>query len=218
MNALLRSNALRRWTIQAFSLIELLVTVAILSIMLALTVPPISQLMRSSGIATAGDQLLTTLSQARQIAASRNRTVEVRFYRYVESNDPPQGRFRAVQLFLIEPSAQGSTTQTASRKLTLPSNTYLSPTAALSSLIQPTPRNPRRTGSQLALPISPSGLNYDAASFQIFPDGTTNLPLDQISFVTIISTHTPDDQVTAPENFATIIIQPTSGKAQLRRP
>lgn len=200
-----------------FSLIELLTVIAIIGIMLALVAPPAAQVMRASGMAIAGDQVLSALAQARQTAISQNRTVEVRFYKYTDASDPTGGRFHASQAFVLEPGAQGITTNPVGRKVTLPSTTYIAATPALSSLLDST-ATLRKTGAVLGQSIPPCGLNYEAATFRIYPDGSTSITNSLPMFLTVVPANTPDDASTPPANYATIVIQPLSGKAQLHRP
>lgn len=210
-------DASSRRILRGFSLIELLVVIAILGIVLALGVPAAGQLMRASGMANAGDQILTALSLARQNAISRNRTVEVRFYKYIDAADPQGSRFHAVQSFVREPGTNGFTATPIGRKITLPSTTYISTTATLSSLLDPAAA-PRSTGTALGQSISPCGLDYEAAIFRIYPDGSTSITNSLPVFVTVVPANIPDDTATPPPNYATVVLQPTTGKAQLHRP
>lgn len=204
-------------TTRAFSLIELLSVIAILAITLVLTVPPATQILRASNIGNGGDQVVTALAQARQSAMARNRTVEVRFYKYAETGDPEEGRFHGLQTFVVEPSAQGASTNALGRKVTLPPATYLSATPALSSLLDPVAA-PVKTGAALNVSVPPCGLAYTAATFQFYPDGSTSLPAGTPLFLTLVPSDTPDTATTPPLNFATIVLQQASGKTQLHRP
>lgn len=118
-----------------------------------------------SGMVNAGDQLQATLSHARQLAAACNRTVEVRFYKYTGPAIPspnPEGRFYALQLFLIDPTAQGTTTVGTGRKVTLPNTVHLVSTCELSSLLDPS------ISTHVAGPTlgssQPCGTNYTATT------------------------------------------------------
>jgi uncharacterized protein (TIGR02596 family) len=205
---------------RGFSLVELLVVIAILGILLALAAPPISSVMRASGVTNAGDQFMATLSQARQTAIARNRTVEVRLYQYVDpdaSQEPAEGRFRSMQLFLIESMTQENGAAPIGRAIHFAGSTYLAPNAALSSLLDSSIR-PSTTGTALGHSISPCGLNYRAKIIRFYPDGSTDLPSDRLMFLTLVPENTPSTAATPPENFATIVVQPSTGKAQLHRP
>lgn len=212
-------SASGRLAAPAFSLIELLAVIAILGVLLALVVPAAGSLMRSSGMTNAGDQLLATLSQARQLAMARNRTVEVRLYKYSDPSLPSQpagGQFRAIQLFLLETTPSGVTTNAAGRKVTVPAAAYIASHPSLSSLLAPTATS-TVTGAALGQPVPPCGLDYTANTFRIYPDGSTSLPATAPLFLTIVPANAPDD-ATLPENYATIVLQPTTGKGQLYRP
>jgi uncharacterized protein (TIGR02596 family) len=201
----------------AFSLIELLTVIAILSILLALAIPPISQVMKSADLTNAGDQIVSTLSLARHTAISRNRAVEVRFYKYAETADPADGRFHAMQLFFLEPSSGGTTATSIGRKISFPSTVYISSTAILSSLMDPTVTT-QASGASLNQSIPTQGKNYQAASFRFYPDGSTNLPSNRPLFLTVVPSNTEDTATSLPANYATIVIQKATGKAQIHRP
>jgi uncharacterized protein (TIGR02596 family) len=211
---------------QGFSLIELLVVVAILGILAALTLPAITGVMSSSGLASAADQAFSILSQARQLAVAKNRTVEVRIYKYADAGRPGQpadGRFQAMQLFVIEPSPQGTTTNSVGRKMNLPASVYVASSPALSPALDPS-KSAHKTGAELSQSLSPCGLNYTAALLRFHPDGSLSLPPPAAPlgtaplFLTLVPSTTPDASTSPPENFATIMLQPVSGKARLHRP
>jgi len=203
-----------------FTLVELLAVLAILAILLALAIPPSVALLTASGVSNAGDQMLSSLSLARQIATSRNRAVEVRLYRYhdpARAGQPAEGRFQAIQLFLIEPTPSGTSTNAASRKQSLPANAYIASDPALSSLLDPARFTPV-PGSELGQTVPPVGTNYSAVRFRFRPDGSTTLPSDTPMYLTMVPATTPDTASAPPANFATIVLQASSGKASLHRP
>lgn len=205
---------------RGISLIELLAVVAILGILLALAAPPFSALLRSSDVANAGDQLLSALSQARQTAVSRNRTVELRIYRYVDSSlpqEPPAGRFRSVQLFAVGRIPPENAPEPLGRVIKLPPSTSISESASLSSILDPASR-PLASGASLGHPIAPCGLDYQAAVIRFFPDGSTDLPGASPVFLTVVPATAGENHSGPPENFATVVIQTGTGKARLHRP
>lgn len=177
-------------------------------------------MMRASELGNAGDQVLTSLSQARQTAISRNRIVEVRLYKYSDPSkdqEPADGRFRSMQLFPIDPLGPSGTPAPLGGMLHFAGSTYIASNAQLSSLVDPVAR-PTVTGAALGQPIPPYGLAYQAATFRFYPDGSTDLPIDRPWFLTLVPDITLDTITTPPENFVTIVIQPTTGKAKLHRP
>lgn len=211
-----------RTDVRAFSLVELMAVVAIIALLMALAVPSLGNLIRATEITQGADQLQAAFSQARQIAIARNRTVELRIYRYrdpSQPSDPETGRFRAVQSFVMESTPESTIRQPVSRILRLPRSVYLScsKNLELSSLLNPA-RVPQTSGAELKHPISPVELNYMAARIQFFPDGSSNLDVRAKAFLTIVPATTADDTGSPPANFATLLVQPLSGKTRIFRP
>jgi uncharacterized protein (TIGR02596 family) len=210
-------NSPRPPFLRGFSLLELLTVIAVMAIAVALIAAPFTQIVRASGLGHAGDQILATLSQARQIAAARNRTVEVRFYKYVDASQPTEGRFHAMQLFVVETAAQGTTTNAVARSQTMPATVFIASGTALSSLLDPAVTTPT-AGSALGVKIPSCGLNYSASTFRIYPDGSTSFTNAQPKFLTVVPSNTPDEATVPPANYATIVLEPSNGKARLHRP
>jgi uncharacterized protein (TIGR02596 family) len=210
-------TAARKAHRRGFSLIELLTVVVILLITLSLTVPAISDILKASSLTNAGEQVISTLNIARQTAIALNRTVEVRIYRYELPGETTPGRFRGIQAFVLEQSENGDSSIPIGRKAALPSRICITANPSLSSLLDPATTS-QSTGNELSFPISPSGLDYEAAKFRFFPDGSTNLPNTHPHFLTLVHENTTDSISNPPENFATILIDRTTGKIQLHRP
>ncbi len=76
----------------AFSLIEVLVVVAVAAILMALAVPATSNLMAANNVTRAGQQLNDQIALARQLASTRGQSVRVVFYK------PDSTNFSAIQL------------------------------------------------------------------------------------------------------------------------
>ena len=97
-----------RVTSRGFSLIELLVVCSIIALVVGFTVPAATTLIRGSQLTQAAQAVSDQISLARQQALSKNRPVEVRFYRFGDrespgenSEDPESGKYRAMQCFEI---------------------------------------------------------------------------------------------------------------------
>ena len=201
-------------SLAGFSLLELLMVLSIMGIVMAMVIPIGGNFLRSSELSQAGDQLVSTLSYARQTAIARNRAVEVRFFNYA---DPPSsaGHFRAIQAFLIE---SGTSATPLGRKQTLPSTVYLSSAKELSSLMDPS-LGTSVSGTNLGQPIPKADMAYTAVRFRFLPDGSTNLASSTNKiFVTLIPATYPDDASSPPPNFITVLLQPNNGKVKQLRP
>lgn len=225
----------------AFSLIELVVVIAIIAIIAGFIVPAATGVLRGSAITQASQILTDQISLARQLALSRNRAVEVRFYAYGDAESPgedwtvqpsttnpvpllnPKAQFRAIQLFEILES--GVAVRIDSSKLErLPVSVVIEPNVTFSSLIK-TPAITPNTTSDPDLPRK-VGKNYVYTSFRFLQDGSTNLSPTQAGgwFVTIRNlTDIPvanelKNAKGVPINFFTLQIDPVSGAIKGFRP
>lgn len=84
-------NGKRRGLAGAFTLVELLLVIVIIAILLALTTPYILGAISGSKLTTAGEQVMSLLSSAQQIASSEGRSVEIRAFATVDSSMPGDG-------------------------------------------------------------------------------------------------------------------------------
>ena len=94
--------------LRGFSLVELIVVMVIISIIATFVVPAASTIIRGSQITQAAQMITDQISFARQIALTKNKTIEVRFIKYADPEtpgedvrNPDSGRFRAIQLMEV---------------------------------------------------------------------------------------------------------------------
>src|SRR5947209_2150985 len=93
---------------RAFSLMELVVVISIIAIISVFVAPQAAQILKGSTL-TQGSTILTDqIRLAREIAVTKNRKVEVRFYQYADpempgesSSDSTTWQYRALQVFEI---------------------------------------------------------------------------------------------------------------------
>src|SRR5256885_1216718 len=87
----------------AFSLIELLVVIAIIGIIGAFAIPAAGNLLKGSSLTQAANLLTDQTAAARQQALTRNRSIEVRFYAFIDPEQPGETTpyCRALQYFEI---------------------------------------------------------------------------------------------------------------------
>lgn len=103
-----------------FTLFELLVVMALISVMAAIGIPTVMESVRRNDVWTASELIGSQIRQARLKAISRNRTFRVRF------NCPQTGQFR-----VLEVTGDGSidnATGRCSTSLTYDSGVYVMPT------------------------------------------------------------------------------------------
>jgi uncharacterized protein (TIGR02596 family) len=170
-----------------FSLVELLAVIAIIVAISAFAIPAANSLLRNSQMAQASQTLVDQLSLARQQAITKNKVVEVRFYRYADpefagevSNDPTQWKFRGFQI--MELSSTGIALP-LSQLIRLPEQVVMADYGNLSTILSdPTQKSARKnvkddTELQKTAPLLPRKIDhkYEYTWMRFYPDGSTNL-------------------------------------------
>lgn len=221
MSSSLRLNSARR----GFSLIELVVVVAIIGIIAVFAVPAAGTIIRGSQLTQASQVMTDQISLARQFALTKNRAVEVRFYRFAdieapgEDLDKPEtGKFRALQLFEISENGTPSPLGKIHRfpVAVMMNSDLLSTLVDENGTGDQAPRKPNDSDPEL-----PRGVKrkYEFSSFRFRPDGSTNLLPNKTWYVTVHQvTDVVRDKKTPPPNFFTLQIDPVSGTSKSYRP
>lgn len=228
MNTSPPSGTLRR---RAFSLIELIVVISIIVIIAAFTVPAATTILRGSALTQASSMIVGQISLARQQALTKNRAVEVRFYRFGDPespgedvSDPATGKFRAMQLFEV---LENGTAIPLDKMQALPNTVVFaysdSGDLGLSSIIDKAKAgDPKKPGADdKAAPRLPRGVDfkYEYVAFRFLQDGSTNLVPTDTWYLTLIGI---TDQLKSPNepppNFFTVQVDPVSGSTRTFRP
>lgn len=198
----------------AFSLVEILVVIAIMVVLLAIAVPASSSLLGGMNMGRSAGIIADELNFARQTALSRNRDVEVRFYKVASKVGGGEGRFRAVQSFLIE-GLDPAGWKPMSRVKVLPEPIMISDDAAYSSLLKPPSGSGGITQGNENLP---GHGNSDYVSFLFRANGGTSLkPVTEKWFMTLLSEKSAD-QSGLPANYFTVQVDPVTGRTRSYRP
>ena len=224
----------------AFSLVELLVVIAIIGIVGSFAVPAVQSVLKGSALSSAASTLVDQMSLARQHAISKNRSVEVRFYRFIDPETPgddvapkdqPAGKFRALQYFEIGDAGKILPVGKFQR---IPDSVMMNPGEKLSTLLGEEPEKIVLSESldKTIDPELPRGVKfkYDYRAFHFLPDGTTDLPplgttgKDSSGGRWYITLHSVNDlgrtsnNTNPPPNFFTWMIDPVSGTTKTFRP
>jgi uncharacterized protein (TIGR02596 family) len=180
---------------RAFSLIELLTVVAVLTLLFVLLTPAINSIAAASGITQGGNLFFGQIELARQLAEVRNRTIEVRILK--KNGDP---NFTAMQLWWPTEA------QPASKPVILPQGTLLNESLSpwLVGLVSGT------------MPIGGAWAGATYLAFKIRPSGAIERPAGtdrKNLFLTISAREEP-----TPSNYVTIQVNPDTSRPILYRP
>lgn len=195
----------------AFSLIELLVVVAIIAILSSLALSGLGNVSRSSNLTSAAQRLGDQLALARQAAVTRNLPVEVRFYQLPDWDAAPSAGanyWRGVQSFVRD----GTTITPLARPVLLPARVAINTDSTVSPIWSAMTNGTATVGNFGSRPFR---------SLTIRPNGMVqlNVPTDAAQcFFTLHHENDPPVNGSLPANFATVQINPITGKVTLLRP
>lgn len=221
----------------AFTLIEMITVVGIITLLVVLVTPTLLDVIRSTRLSASGDSLVNRLSLAQQSAVSMSSDVELRFYRYINttSDRPGEELFYAYQ---VVHTPQSGVQRALSEVYYLESGIIISRQEELSPLLQAVvSQQPDSEGQYFFNPpgnTSPDNVSY--AAFRFYPDGSMRVlqqgnqdpnnitqtvlgytvPAYNQSFVTIVESK--DSQTTQPRNFFCVQIDSYTGKTRVYRP
>ncbi len=211
----------------AFSLIELIIVITVIGIIATFTIPALNTVLKGSYLSQGSSMLVGQLNLARQQAISRNRQVEVRFYRFADPeipgekvDDPATGSFRAMQLFDIRDGAAIPIDKI--QRLPGPIIFGYSTDKGISSIIDGT-IYVRKAGSGTyggADPRLPRvELKYEYVPLRFMPDGSTDRKATEKWYITVVEANAKQTTATKPPpNFFTVQVDPVSGATRNYRP
>jgi len=188
----------------AFSLVELLVVVAIIGIMASIAVPAFSSISAASGITRGGQLLGDQIILARQEATTRNRDVEVRL---IDMTNGISSGITGIQLWVGDESGNFSPLgklQKLPESVVVSSNTLYSPLLNLGNGTM-TNSGPAANCPYKAFRIRATGS----------PSGSSAISAAN-NFLTIILER--DASKTTPDNYYSVSVNPVTSKVKIYRP
>jgi uncharacterized protein (TIGR02596 family) len=189
------------------------------AIFAAVALPAFNHLNKSSALTTSAGLIADQLTAARQTALSRNRIVEIRFYKLPGELAGSATAFRAFRVFLYDEKVQAASALTGVVKLApgviIPDDQNFSTIINTSSNI--------RTLSPVTdtLPGITNQVAYQAFRFR--SNGATDLdpggaPNSDKWFLTVKAEVDPVSGTQPAHNFITLMIDPVSGRIRQFRP
>lgn len=224
----------------AFTLIEMLVVVAIVSLLLAFSTPALMRTMQASRLASTGDSLIGAISEAQQLAFAQNVSVELRFFSYA-ADFGDANIFGAYQMFKIVVVTNGTGANAQSKESVVPVGNLIKLSEGI-AIVTDVELSPILSGTQLQDVKDGGGVGYSGISgatycaIRFMPDGTcrkvggstTNqgITLPTLAFQTLpesFLTITYESGIAInsknlPANFYTIQIDPYTSKARSYKP
>ncbi len=197
-----------------FTLVELLVVMAIIVLLLGLVVPAVTSLLTSNNLTQAGQTVADQISTARQTASVKNRIVEIRF---IKLNASAGSGYTGIQIWMANDA--GAFTA-ANRMITLPDGITMTEQKELSPLLAtPDLAAPMIFSGQMSRPGTNASLSYLAV--RITPSGQVQ-PVPATAnraelYLTVLNARYAG-ATTAPPNYVTLQLDPDTGVAEIFRP
>jgi uncharacterized protein (TIGR02596 family) len=196
---------------KGFTLVELLVVVALIALLATLVVPAFNSIMNGQQITSSAQVVIDQLNLARQTAVSMSRTVEVRFVQSVDTL-AQQPSYNRVQLSVQEMDGTWKTTsrlESLAPGVAIASDTAYSPLLGNDLVVKGT-----TTVVEAGKPVV-----RDYRGFRIGGNGRPQLAGGyQQSFVSLWSARDAATKGVPPPNHVTVQVDPGNATLRVYRP
>jgi uncharacterized protein (TIGR02596 family) len=211
---------------KAFTLVEMLAVIGVIALITLAVVPQVFSTLVATKLTSAGDSLVGLVSLSRQMAVSKNRNIEMRFYSYGENNGPASDNLVKAIVVVELPeglaAAPGGGAPAVQIPTPLMETFYLPSGIAVARSPILSPILGRGTGQSRDIERfirKASDATYTAIRF--YPDGSTDIsqPPNQ-SYFTVGEERliVPSSGAALPNNFYAVQIDPLTGRARVFRP
>lgn len=190
---------------EAFTLLELLLVVALMVVLFGLIMPATTTLLRSAQLTRGGQMLADEISLARQEASAKNRPVELRILDLPLDGDDTG--WKAIQLWI---SNESGAMEPIGKLHQFPGPVVIAPDISLSPLLE---ADPARSGVAV---FGAHGLR-PWRGFRMRPGGMDQgVVTPTNNFLTLVTTPIPEQL--PPDNFFVTRINPATGRVSIHRP
>lgn len=216
---------------RGFTLVEVLVVLALIAMLLFFTVPGLRDVLRGNKLTATADQLIGDLTLARQTAVKESVPIEFRFYRYFDPQAREE-RFAAYQCFRLVQDLNNPSKYTEKR-IAKPVFEKVKPIAAGVVVLDSEQWSPLLKGPGQDLDkrervkgLVPGEMDTEARyiSFIITAEGETNLDRSGAKqwFFTLVNESeyqaAPDPAALRPKNFITLQLDPFTANVRRYQP
>jgi uncharacterized protein (TIGR02596 family) len=199
---------------RGFTLIEILVVLAIIAVIVTFTVPNLGPGLKGSKLKQAADDLERALANAQQVAITQNHPVEFRFFRYDDPDNPgSESFFRSYQAVQVITSPEDHR-QVVEEKVVTQVESFQSPfvlaEGEFSTLIN---SDALEQGSADV----PRADNAEYVAFEFRPNGATNLATVDMAHWTLTLVRDSDNKPVVGE-FITLTVDAYNGQIRQFQP
>lgn len=216
---------------RGFTLVEILVVLALIAMLLFFTVPGMKDVLKGSKLTGTADQIIADMNLARQTAVKESVPVEVRFYKFRDPAARGEERFGAYQCFRLVQDLNSPSDYTTEMKAkpvfekmkTIPQGVVVVEAEQWSPLLTDESIKQDRDRVRGLVPGErDTEANY--FSFTISPEGETNLDHSGAKqwYITMVTESefqkAPNPAAMRPNNFITLQIDPYTANVRRYQP